>query len=219
MSKSLGNVVDPDLLAGTFGADGLRYYLLSDISSGQDADFSIERLHTRYKSELADALGNLLNRTLNMTRRYCDGVIAIGRFDDATNAELRSAVASLTEKFHRPMEKWQINRALEELWSVITTCNRFVDRTEPFKLAKDPSQADRVASIMHHLCEALAHFSVYLEPVCPTAAAAIAAQLEWKRPPRFTFDDLKWGLLPEGHRVGKPTPLFPQVELDRQSTT
>ncbi|MGI8602281.1 MAG: class I tRNA ligase family protein [Verrucomicrobiales bacterium] len=216
MSKSLGNVIDPSELADTFGPDGLRYYLLSDISTGNDADFSVDRLHIRYKSELADSLGNLLNRALNMTHRYCGGVVRIGTYMDSTNDELRAAVEAVSEKFHAPMEKWQFNRALDELWMVITICNRYVDKTEPFKLAKDPANASRVDSIMRHLCEALAHVSVYLEPACPAAAGKIRAQLGWERPPDFTFQDLKWGLLPDCHQVGKPSHLFPQVEVETE---
>jgi methionyl-tRNA synthetase len=212
MSKSLGNVVDPNVLADAFGADGLRYYLLSDMATGQDADFSTDRLQTRYESELANGLGNLLNRTLNMTNRYCEGVVRVGDYDDELNAELRAAVERLPSGFQAPLATWHFNRALEVLWSVVDACNRYVERTEPFKLARDAANAARVASIMRHLCEALVHISVCLEPVCPAAVEKMRAQLQWERPDGFTFDDLKWGLLPDGHRIGKGQPLFPRKD-------
>jgi methionyl-tRNA synthetase len=213
MSKSLGNVVDPNVLSDKFGADGLRYYLLSDMTTGQDADFSVERLATRYHAELANGLGNLLNRALNMTNRYCDGVVRHAVHDDDLSRELRAVVAALPGKFKASLDQWQFNRALQELWSVVDAGNRFVEKTEPYKLAKDPANADRVASVMRHLCETLAHVSVFIEPVCPFTAVKMREQLGWERPIGFTIADLKWGLLPDGHRVGKPTPLFPRVEI------
>lgn len=212
MSKSLGNVVDPAALVESYGPDALRYYLLSDISTGQDADFSLDRLIVRNNTELANGLGNLLNRALNMTQRYCGGVVSPCVYDDDLQREVRDAVAALPGKYAAALEKWQFNRALEELWVVIDTCNRFVEKTEPFKLAKDPEQAPRVAAIMAHLCEALAHISLFLEPVCPRAAAKMREQLRWEKPAGFTLDSLRWGLLPDGHTIGKPKPLFPKIE-------
>ena len=215
MSKSLGNVVDPSVMADQFGVDALRYYLLADMTTGQDADFSIERLVVRNNAELANGLGNLLNRALNMTHRYCDGVIQAGTYDDDLNREVRDAVAAVATPFHAALETWQFNRALEAVWQAIDVANRFVEKTEPFKLAKEPDQAARVASIMHHLCETLAHVSIYLEPVCPGAAARMREQLRWEKPASFTYANLHWGLLPNGHQIGKGKPLFPKIDLEQ----
>jgi len=212
MSKSLGNVVDPQVLAETVGADALRYYLLSDMTTGQDADFSQDRLIVRNNTELANGLGNLLNRALNMTQRYCGGVVTRGEHDDAMFAEVRAAVADLPGPYLAALQTWQFNRALEAVWAVIDVANRFVERTEPFKLAKDPAQAGRVTGIMHHLCETLAHLSVFLEPVIPAAVAQLRGQLRWEPAAGLTYADLHWGLLPEGHAIGKPKPLFPKIE-------
>ncbi len=212
MSKSLGNVIDPQALVGVIGADALRYYLLSEMSTGQDADFSHDRLIVRNNAELANGLGNLLNRTLNMTQRYSAGVIVRGPYDDPLLAEVRDAVAALPARYLAALETWQFNRALEAVWSVIDTANRFIERTEPFKLAKDPAQRERVLAILHHLCETLAHLSVFLDPVIPAAMAQLRAQLQWDMPPDLTYAGLAWGLLPDGHAVGKPKPLFPRIE-------
>ena len=182
MSKSLGNVVDPNVLVDSFGADALRYYLLSEMTTGQDADFSIERLIVRNNAELANGLGNLLNRALNMTHRYCGGIIRIAGHDDPWHREVKTAVTALPGAFRSALGTWQFSRALEEVWKVIDTCNRFVEKTEPFKLAKDPAKAGLVASILHHLCEALAHVSILLEPVCPSAARTMREQLAWTPP-------------------------------------
>jgi methionyl-tRNA synthetase len=212
MSKSLGNVIDPQVLADTVGPDALRYYLLSDMTTGQDADFSHDRLIVRNNAELANGLGNLLNRALNMTQRYCGGIVQHGSYDDELCAEVRAAVAALPGQYLTALETWQFNRALEAVWGVIDVANRFVERTEPFKLAKDPAQSARVTAIMHHLCETLAHLSVFLEPVIPAAVAQWRSQLRWEPAPGLTYADLHWGLLPEGHAIGKPKPLFAKIE-------
>jgi methionyl-tRNA synthetase len=213
MSKSLGNVVDPSVLLDTFGADPLRYYLLAEMTTGQDADFSVDRLIVRNNAELANGLGNLLNRALNMTHRYCGGVLR-GRDTGAEPlaATVVNGVAALPAAVASALESWQFHRALEAVWNVIDLCNRFIEQTEPFKLARDPSHAPRVDSILHHLCEALVHIACFLEPVCPRAAAAIRTQLGWEKPRHFTLNDLRWGLLPDGHRVANPQPLFPRID-------
>lgn len=218
MSKSLGNVIDPQALVDSLGPDPLRYYLLSEITTGQDADFSHDRLIVRNNAELANGLGNLLNRALNMTHRYCGGIVTRGPYDDPLLAELRETVASLPGQYLAALETWQFNRALEAVWSVIGAANRFIERTEPFKLAKDPAQADRVTGILHHLCETLAHVSVFLEPVVPRAVARLRAQLRWEPTPAFTYHDLGWGLIPEGHALGKASPLFPRIEPPADAT-
>lgn len=212
MSKSLGNVVDPNVLADTYGADALRYYLLSDMTTGQDADFSLDRLLVRYNAELANGLGNLLQRTLNMSHRYCGGKVIVNDYADDLTAEVEAAVRALPAAYLAAAETWQFNKALEAVWVVIDTCNRFIEKTEPFKLAKDPAQAARVAAILRYLGEALVHISIFLEPVCPFAAAAMRGQLRWDKPEGFAVSDLTWGLLPGGHELGKPQPLFPRVE-------
>jgi len=212
MSKSLGNVIDPQALVDALGPDPLRYYLLSEMATGQDADFSHDRLIVRTNSELANGLGNLLNRALNMTQRYCGGQVTRGAYDDPLLAEVRTAVADLPSHYLSALECWQFNRALEAVWGVVDVANRFVERTEPFKLAKQPDQAERVAAILHHLCETLAHLSVFLDPVIPHAMAQLRTQLQWEPAPNLTYADLQWGLLPDGHRIGKPKPLVAKIE-------
>ncbi|MFN0125800.1 MAG: methionine--tRNA ligase [Verrucomicrobiales bacterium] len=212
MSKSLGNVVDPQALVDSLGPDPLRYYLLSEIATGQDADFSNDRLIVRNNTELANGLGNLLNRALNMSHRYCGGIVTRGPYDDPLLAELRETVTNLPNHYLAALETWQFNRGLEAVWTVIDAANRFIERTEPFKLAKDPTQAERVTGIMHHLCETLAHVSVFLEPVIPQAMAGLRAQLGWEPNPAFTYRELLWGIIPDGHALGKASPLFPRIE-------
>lgn len=213
MSKSLGNVVDPAALANVVGTDGLRYYLLADIATGQDSDISEDRVLFRYNKELADILGNLLNRTLNMARKYLGGVLkGTSGADSELHQGLRAAVAALPGNAREAMKTWQIHKVLADCVDTARLANEFIDKTAPFKLAKDPAKADEVASIMGHVAETLAHLSVLLSPAIPGAAAKMRAQLGWTPPADFTLDDLKWGLLPEGHQLGEPVPLFPKIQ-------
>jgi methionyl-tRNA synthetase len=212
MSKSIGNVIDPNQLADTFTADGLRYYLMRDIATGYDADFSDERIIMSFNKELAGGLGNLLNRTLNMAHKYRNGVLEASSYDDEINQALRQTVSEAPAKYCEKMHAWAIHDGIAEAWKIVTHANAFVDQTQPFKLAKDPAQAERLTAVLQHLAEALAHVSILLDPIIPEAAAKMRAQLGWNPSARLPFDDLKWGLLPSGHQLGQPVPLFPRLD-------
>lgn len=211
MSKSLGNVIDPNAIADSIGTDALRYFLLAEIATGQDSDMSDERVLFRNNKELADILGNLLNRTLNMAKKYLGGQLRHNAFDSPAQADLRAKVAALPAAARAHMKTWQIQKVLSDVIDTARQANEFIDQTAPFKLAKDPANADQVASIMGHIAEAMVHLSVLLAPVMPTAAAKIQAQLGWTMPEGFTLADLTWGLLPDGHTLGEPTPVFPKI--------
>lgn len=213
MSKSLGNVIDPSALADIFTPDGLRFYLMKDIATGYDADFSDERLLMAYNKELGGGLGNLLNRALNMSNRYRSGVVSRGTFDDEVCASLRQTVADAEVAYPAKMETWGIHHGIEEAWKIVTAANGFIEQTQPFKLAKDESQAARLDAVLHHLAEALVHVSVLLSPIMPVMCVRIREQLGWSLPQGFVLADLKWGLLPDGHQLGQGTPLFPRVEV------
>ena len=212
MSKSLGNVIDPSELADKFTADGLRYYLMRDIATGYDADFSDERIMMSYDKELASGLGNLLNRTLSMAHKYRSGVLGAFAHDDEINAGLRQTVTAAPAAYVEKMSSWAIHDGIAEAWKIVTHANGYVDATQPFKLAKDAGSAPRLDSVLRHLAEALLHVSVLLTPVIPEAAHKMRQQLNWQMPEGFTISDLKWGLLQEGHQLGQPVPLFPRLE-------
>lgn len=213
MSKSLGNVIDPNALADKLTPDGLRYYLMRDIATGYDSDFSDERILMSYNKELAGGLGNLLNRTLNMAHKYRAGALSTGTHDDEENRALRVTVAAAPATYAACMSAWDIHEAIAAVWKIVTHANQFVDSTQPFKLAKDPDQAARLDSVLHHLAEALTHVSVLLSPIIPAAATEMQKQLGWTLPTGFQLKDLAWGLLPTGHQLSTPTPLFPRLEL------
>lgn len=213
MSKSLGNVIDPSALADTFTADGLRYYLMRDIATGYDSDFSDERIIMTYNKELAGGLGNLINRSINMAQKYRAGVLKPGDYDDAENAALRQTVADAAAAYAEKMEAWAIHDGIAAAWKIVTQANAYVDSTKPFSLAKDPAQAARLDSVLYHLAEACLHVTILLDPILPTAMAAARAQIGWTLPDNFVLGDLKWGLLPSGHQLGAPVPLFPRLEI------
>jgi methionyl-tRNA synthetase len=213
ISKSLGNVIDPNALADTFTPDGLRYYLMRDIATGYDSDFSDERILMSYNKELGGGLGNLLNRALNMANRYREGKLNPGTYDDEINATLRQTVADAEAAYPQKMQNWDIHLGIEEAFKIVTATNAFVEQTAPFKLAKDEAQSARLDSVLYHMAEALAHVSVLLDPIMPTMCTRIREQLGWSKPTDFKLSNLHWGLLPAGHQLGQGTPLFPRVEV------
>ncbi len=206
MSKSLGNVVDPSLLADQYGAETLRYYLMADIATGRDSDFSEERLIGRYNTDLANSLGNLLNRSLNMAQRYRGGVLRKSGDDSPLRAPAEAAIAD----YRQHLDQYQVSAALESLIAFVTTCNGHVETTAPWKLAKDPAQAEALDAVLYSLAEAVRIAALLLSPVLPHAAQAICTQLNWKG--EMTLAATAWGGLPDGHSLGQPTPVFPRLE-------
>src|SRR5438477_6200574 len=225
MSKSLGNVVDPDALIEKYGAEALRYYLTSDIVTGQDADFSEERLVERYNSDLANKVGNLLNRTLTMAAKYCtEGLqmppkdVIYGDPGAAYEGPFCARIKALTETYNAYFE--DLNRAdpclaMMQPIEMAVQCNRFIEVKAPWKIAKVGGTQNN--DVLYTLAESLRIIGILLSPVLPKAAHGIFDQLNWKmelsgKEERFRLEDAKWGGLPDGHVVGKPVPLFPRIE-------
>ncbi|MEY2487641.1 MAG: methionyl-tRNA synthetase [Verrucomicrobiota bacterium] len=206
MSKSAGNVVDPNVLAEKYGAEALRYYLMSDIATGNDADFSEERLVARYNSDLANSLGNLVNRTLNMAHRYRDGVVKHRGGDSPLAAQSRD----LVQRYERAMSSFQIQAAIASVTDFATTCNTYIEMAAPWKLAKDAERADTLDHTLFALAEALRIIAILVSPILPVGARGIMYQLNLS--PDYSFADAAWGGLPQEHRLGKPVPLFPRIE-------
>ncbi len=218
MSKSEGNVVDPDLLADKYGAEALRYYLMSDISTGKDADFGEDRLIQRYNPDLANNIGNLLSRTLNMIGRYRDGKV-LQRTDSAIEViadQFRDSVID----YSGWMEKPSVDSGIVAINYVADRCNKKIEMLAPWTLAKDPTKGDVLDAVLYALAESLRIIAILISPVTPKAAHGIFNQLNWKMEPelsgkeaRFSVADAEWGMLPDGHVVGRPTPLFPRIEI------
>jgi len=211
MSKSTGNVIDPAALAAHYGVTALRYYLMADISTGKDADFSEERLRMRFNDELANNVGNLLNRTLNMAHRYRAGVLRKIASPDPDLAQLAlrdapNAVVTYTDA----MARYQVDAALDAAIQLARACNQLIESSAPWKLAKDPAQAERLDAVLYHLAEAIRIVAILLHPVLPDASLSILAQLAVDTTP--SLHDAVWGRLEDGHVLGLPVPLFPRLE-------
>jgi methionyl-tRNA synthetase len=212
MSKSLGNVIDPEALAEKYGGEALRYYLMSDIATGQDADFSEERIVSRYNADLANSLGNLLNRTLNMAARYCESTLRRGESHTA-----QEVVAKIVRVYSDVAADGLIHRALEQVLKIATETNQHIEQTSPWKMVKQ-GMTKAVAEIIYDLADRLRIIAILISPVLPRAAHGIFDQLNWKidlsgKQERFSLGDAEWGRLPDGHIVGKATPLFPRIEV------
>ena len=226
MSKSLGNIVDPFALADKYGAEAVRYYLISDIATGKDADFSEERLIERYNTDLANTLGNLLNRTLTMLHRYRAGRVPTvpdslktkDKFAQWTK-QTSEAAESTFQKCRVSFESFEIDDVIETIMRLTRFSNAILDDYAPWKLAKSQTEEDQaLLDYVHYgLVESLRSKAILISPVLPKAAHRIFDQLNWKmelsgKEGRFHLDDAKWGGLPDGHVVGKPVPLFPRIE-------
>jgi methionyl-tRNA synthetase len=217
MSKSLGNVVDPDALIEKYGAEALRYYLMSDIITGKDADFSEERLVVSYNTDLANSVGNLLNRTLNMTSKYRQGVISNIEVPLANVKFLEDLAKDSSDRYQREMEVSQSSHALREALALSGQCNVAIDAEKPWSKAMKQEEQRNLDAILYHLAESLRIIAILISPVLPKAAHGIFDQLNWKmelsgKEERFLLEDAKWSGLPDGHVVGKPVPLFPRIE-------
>ncbi|HEY1769266.1 MAG TPA: class I tRNA ligase family protein [Chthoniobacterales bacterium] len=231
MSKSLGNVVDPNELADKYGPEALRYYLML-VVTGQDADFEEERIVQAYNTWLANSIGNLLSRSLNMLHRYFEGHLPIN-FDKARqneptellfidHADADSAAEGGTYRYF--MERNDPYGALQTLEVAARECNELIEKRKPWVLAKDSNRRTELASVLVLLIEALRLIAIRLSPVLPRAAHGIFDQLNWKMEPelrgkenRFSLGDAEWGQLPDGHIVGQPTPLFPRIEVPAEN--
>jgi len=207
MSKSLGNIVDPNALADKYGAETLRYYLTSDIATGRDADFSEERLVLRYNTDLANSVGNLLNRSVNMAQKYRQGKLSA-----------RSLIANATtphvEAYRTAMNEFRVHQALESALAIAVECNQLIDAEKPWALAKDAAQADRLDAVLYQLAESLRIVAILISPVLPGKAAGIFEQLNWTG--SMSLTETAWGRLPDGHQLSSPTPLFPRLELSAE---
>jgi methionyl-tRNA synthetase len=217
MSKSVGNIVDPFVLADKYSVEALRYYLMSDIATGKDADFSEERLIERYNADLGNSLGNLLNRTLNMVHRYRNGRLsAFGKVEFADNSSFAEVIKSIVEQYSDSFVRQSVNESLEHAIHLAKMCNLQIEVSAPWKLAKEENK-ERLDSLLYGLVESLRIIAILISSVLPKSAHGIFDQLNWKmelngKKERFSLADAEWGKLPDGHVVGKPVPLFPRIE-------
>ena len=203
MSKSTGNVVDPIAVIDDWGLDAFRFYVLRELDIGPDGNWTDAGFAARYSAELANGLGNLVNRSLSMLKRYRNGVVP------AVSVELAAETERIIADTRALLEQNQLQAALLAIWSLVTRANQYVDQTAPFKLAKDPAQAARLEEVLYNLVEVCRVLAVLLWPFLPGTAGKINAQLGLPGEPS-QFSAARWGGLAAGHTIGTPAPLFPR---------
>ncbi|MFL6596372.1 MAG: class I tRNA ligase family protein [Chthoniobacterales bacterium] len=206
MSKSAGNIVDPFELADKYSPEAFRYYLMSDIATGRDADFSEDRLVERYNADLANSLGNLLNRTLNMVHRYREGVVN----KTGGDSPLAAQAADLLREYESAFDRFDVHAAIARSMEFVTTCNTYIEMSAPWRLAKEAGRSDALDHVLYVLAESLRIIGVLISAILPTGAREIFYQLNLHD--KGQLSDPSWGGVPEQHRLGKAVPLFPRME-------
>jgi methionyl-tRNA synthetase len=206
MSKSTGNVVDPIAVIDEWGVDAFRFYVVRELDLGPDGNWTDAGFQARYSAELANGLGNLVNRSLSMLKRYRNGVVP------PVSRELAAEAEKVIGETRALLEGNQLQGALLSIWSLVTRANQYVDQTAPFKLAKDPAQAARLDEVLYNLAETCRILAVLLHPFLPGTGARIYAQLGLAGAPGH-FAAAKWGVLKPGDVIGLPAPLFPRKEV------
>ncbi len=217
MSKSRGNVIYADDLVSFFGVDAVRYYVLHEMPFENDGNVTWELIAERTNSDLANTLGNLVNRTISMSNKYFGGVVAdkgavLREEDNAIDADLKATVTGAYAKVVSKMEDLRVADAITEIFAIFKRCNKYIDETEPWVLAKDEAKADRLSTVLYNLVEGIVIGASLLEPFMPETAERIAKQLNAKL---REFDQLEtFGLYESGSKVtDAPEILFARLDM------
>jgi methionyl-tRNA synthetase len=205
ISKSTGNIIDPVAVINEWGLDAFRFYVLRELDIGPDGNWTDAGFKSRYSSELANGLGNLVNRSLSMLKRYRNGVVP------ARSNELAPDAEKIIAETKSLLEQNELQKALQAIWSLVTRANQYVDRTAPFKLAKDPAQSQRLDEVLYNLAETCRILAVLVWPFLPSTAGKINAQLNLPGEPD-KLSAAVWGGLTAGHQIGEPAALFPRKD-------
>ncbi|MBP3279416.1 MAG: methionine--tRNA ligase, partial [Butyrivibrio sp.] len=212
MSKSRGNVIYADDLIDIFGVDAVRYFVLHEMPYDNDGTITWELVTERFNSELANILGNLMSRTISMSNKYFGGVVTKTGVTESVDDDLKAVVTGTKAKVDKKMDDYHVNDCLTEIFALFRRCNKYIDETEPWVIAKDEAKADRLKEVMYNLTESIIIGATLLAPFMPSTSEKILAQLNQ---PARDFGDLdKFGLLESGAKVcEKPEILFARLDI------
>ncbi len=210
MSKSKGNIIYADDLVKLIGVDAVRYYLLSEMPFANDGSITYDTIIERFNSDLANTLGNLVNRTIAMNNKYFDGVIQAPTAVDSLDDELKAFCAETIEKVDNFINTFHMSDAVEAVINLAKRCNKYIDETTPWALAKDEASKERLGTVLYNLLEAIRHIAVLLQPFMPDTAKAILSQMNCDI---ADYDSIKnFGALNAGGKVAEATPLFVRID-------
>ncbi|MCI9479760.1 MAG: methionine--tRNA ligase subunit beta, partial [Lachnospiraceae bacterium] len=213
MSKSKGNVLYADELVEMFGVDAVRYFVLHEMPFDNDGVITWELMVERMNSELANTLGNLVNRTISMSNKYFGGVVSNPGFMEPLDRELRETAVSTAQKAADKMEELRVADAMTEIFALFKRCNKYIDETMPWVLAKDESKKDRLATVLYNLVEGISIGASLLEPFMPETSAKILEQLGAKKRSIEVMN--MFGLYQSGQKVTKkPEILFARLDVN-----
>ncbi|MBQ7940047.1 MAG: methionine--tRNA ligase [Clostridia bacterium] len=210
MSKSRGNVIYADELAQRFGVDGVRYYALSEMPYVNDGSITYENVINRYNTDLANNLGNLVSRTVAMTKKYFDGVIPAPAGEEGTDAELKETALAAIKAFDEKMDTFHIAEAIDEVVQMLRRTNKYIDETAPWALAKDEAQKARLGTVMYNLMECIRMAAVLLEPIMPSTCKEIFKQIGTDKTDYASLS--AFGGMTAGASVGEASVLFARVD-------
>ncbi len=213
MSKSRGNVIYADDLVELFGVDAVRYYLLSEMPYTSDGSITYETMIERFNSDLANTLGNLVNRTIAMTNKYFGGVIQAPSEAEDVDGELKDTAINTVKKVDELLSTYRVSDALEAIFSLAKRSNKYIDETMPWALAKDESKKERLGTVLYNLLESIRFISVLISPFMPETAEKIMQQMNCSV---NSYDSLSsFGALEAGTSVGEAKPLFGRIDADK----
>ncbi len=213
MSKSRGNVIYADDLCNRFGVDAVRYYLLSEMPHAQDGTITYETIIERFNSDLANTLGNLVNRTVAMSNKYFDGVIQSADCTEELDNELKEMALGSLDKVARLLDTYKVSDALSVVLDLAKRCNKYIDETMPWALAKDEEKKGRLGTVLYNLIEGIRFIAVLLTPFMPETSAKILEQIGTDV---NTLDSLaEFGAVKAGDKVGTATPLFSRLDAEK----
>ena len=228
MGKTLGNVIEVDVLHEHFQIDAVRYFVLREMVFGQDGKFGYENLIDRGNADLASGLGNLASRTFSMISKYCDGLVPDGKIAeenyiqarragvDPDGGEIVSVVEHARDEFLRRFDNFEFSQGLETLWAVIARIDKMISDAKPWELVKDEKQAQTLNAVLYRATETLRWLSVLLQPVMPGSAGKISSQIGLDEDiAKVDPASLKWGDLKAGTRIGETVGVFPRIDKNK----